>query len=63
MTSCFMHYDIIYYPFLVNSQYLKLWGVDSPETRMSKLAIKIALIGQGTVRKQHKDNSTTYIHT
>ena len=30
MLSCFVHYDIIYYPFPVNSQYLKMWGVDSP---------------------------------
>ena len=30
MTSCFVYYDVIYYPFPVNSQYLKMWGVDSP---------------------------------
>ena len=30
MTSCFVHYDVIYYPFPVNSQYLKMLGVDSP---------------------------------
>ena len=31
MTSCFVHYDIIYHPFPINSQYLKTWGVDSPD--------------------------------
>ena len=30
MTSCVMHYDIIYDPSAINSQYLKTWGVDSP---------------------------------
>ena len=30
MTPCFLHYDVIYYPFPVNSQYLKMWGVDNP---------------------------------
>ena len=23
------HYDIIYHPFLIDSQYLKMWGVNS----------------------------------
>ena len=27
MTSCAVHYDVIYHPF---PQYLKTWGVDSP---------------------------------
>ena len=27
MTSCAMHYDIIYHPFPINSQYLKTWGL------------------------------------
>ena len=31
MTSGAVHYDIIYHPFPINSQYLKTWGVDSPE--------------------------------
>ena len=26
MTSYFVHYDVIWYPFPVNSQYLKMWG-------------------------------------
>ena len=30
-----MHYDVIYYPFPVNSQYLKMWGVDSPVLSIS----------------------------
>ena len=30
MTSCFVHYDAIYYLLPVNSKYLKMWGVDSP---------------------------------
>ena len=30
MTSYFVHYDVICYPFPVNSQYLKMWGIDSP---------------------------------
>ena len=30
MTSCFVHYDIIFYPFPVNSQYLKKSGINSP---------------------------------
>ena len=25
-----MHYDVIYHPFPINSQYLKTWGVGSP---------------------------------
>ena len=32
MTSCAMRYDVIYHPFPINSQYLKMSGVDSPET-------------------------------
>ena len=32
MTSCLVHYDVIYYPFPVNSHYLKMLGVDSPVT-------------------------------
>ena len=31
MTSCAMRYDVTYHPFPINSQYLKMWGVDSPE--------------------------------
>ena len=31
MTSCAVHYDVIYHPFPINSQYLKTCGVDSPE--------------------------------
>ena len=31
MTSCAMRYDVIYHPFPINSQYLKLWGVDIPD--------------------------------
>ena len=27
---CRGHYDIIYHPFPINSQYLKMWGVNSP---------------------------------
>ena len=30
MTSCALHYDVIYHPLPINSQYLKSWGVDSP---------------------------------
>ena len=32
MTSCAIRYDVIYYPFAINSRYLKMWGggVDSP---------------------------------
>ena len=29
MTLCVVHYDVIYDPFPINSQYLKTWGVDS----------------------------------
>ena len=29
-TSCTVHYDVIYHPFPINSQYLEMWGVDSP---------------------------------
>ena len=28
---CHVHYDVIYHPFPINSQYLKTWGVDSPD--------------------------------
>ena len=28
--SSAVHYDIIFHPFPINSQYLKMWGVDSP---------------------------------
>ena len=27
MTSCAMRYDVICHPFLINSQYLKMWGL------------------------------------
>ena len=30
MTSLVMRYDIIYHTFLINSQCLMMWGVDSP---------------------------------
>ena len=30
MTSFFVHYDVIYYSLPVISQYLKMWGADSP---------------------------------
>ena len=30
MTSCATRYIIIYHPFRINSQYLKMLGVDSP---------------------------------
>ena len=30
MTSCALHYDVIYHPLPINSQYLKMRGVDSP---------------------------------
>ena len=28
--NCFLHYDVIYHPFPINSQYSKMWEVDSP---------------------------------
>ena len=31
MTSFVMRYDVIYHFFLINSQCLMTWGVDSPE--------------------------------
>ena len=31
MMSYTVQYDIIYHPFPVNSQYLKTWGIDSPD--------------------------------
>ena len=31
MTSYAAHYDVIYHPLPTNSQYLKTWGVDSPD--------------------------------
>ena len=34
MRSCFVHYDVIYYPSSVNSQYLKMSGIDSPTTSL-----------------------------
>ena len=30
MTHCALCYDVIYHPFPINSQYLNMWGVDSP---------------------------------
>ena len=30
MMSCAMHYDVIYYPFPINSQYLNTLEVESP---------------------------------
>ena len=33
MTSGAVHYDVIYHPFPINSQYLKTWGVDSSANR------------------------------
>ena len=30
MTSCALHYDVIYHPSPINSHYLNTWGVDSP---------------------------------
>ena len=37
---CAVHYDIIYYPFPISSQYLKMRGVDShaiPSPEINKL--------------------------
>ena len=31
MTSFVVRYDVIYHSFPINSQYLMMWGVDSPE--------------------------------
>ena len=36
MTSCAIHYDVIYHPFPINFQYLKTCGVDSPEFVLGK---------------------------
>ena len=30
MTSCAVHYDVIYHPFPINCQYLNTWGCNSP---------------------------------
>ena len=30
MTSCALHYDVMYHPSPINSHYLNTWGVDSP---------------------------------
>ena len=32
-----VHYDVIYHPFPINSQYLKTWGVDSPDLVVYRL--------------------------
>ena len=45
MTSCALHYDVIYHPLPINSQYLKTWEVDSPvcHTQIQKPAYKVIL--------------------
>ena len=36
---CRLHYEIIYHPSRINSQYLKTWGVDSPVCAIFPLAL------------------------
>ena len=44
MTSCAVHYDIIYHPFPINSQYLKTCGVNSPHFVFEKWEIFTAIL-------------------
>ena len=39
--SCAMHYDVIYHPFPINSQYLEMWGVYSTATIPSALPLDL----------------------
>ena len=34
-----MRYDVIYYSFPINSQYLMTWGVDNPDFQTSKFVV------------------------
>ena len=44
MTSCAMRNGTIYHPFPINSQYLKMWGVDSPEFELVVSFLLVAKI-------------------
>ena len=44
MTSCDVHYDVIYRPFPISSQYLKTWGVDSPACIACIVCIELLLL-------------------
>ena len=39
MTSRPMQYDVIYHPFPISFQYLKVWGVDSPAIVSGKFGL------------------------
>ena len=41
MTSCALHYDIIYHPLPINSQYLKTCGVDRPGVVSCQLMVSL----------------------
>ena len=52
MTSCAIHYDVIYHPFAINSQYLKTWEGWQPcrsNRRGSKHKELAALIAERSV--------------
>ena len=45
LTSCALHYDVIYHPIPINTQYLKTWRVDTLvcRTQIQKPAYKVNL--------------------
>ena len=56
MTSFVVRYDVIYHSFPVNSQYLMMWGVDSPVERATiynkkKHQIQPSFIKRVTIHK------------
>ena len=52
-----MHYDVIYHPFLINSQYLEVWGVYSTATIPSALPLDLCskLYSSNIQRMLNKD--------
>ena len=43
MASFVERYDVIYHPFPINSQYLRTWGVDSPEIGIERAMACVAV--------------------
>lgn len=49
-----MRYDIIYHPYPVNSQYLKSWGVDSPDDGNLQVSQITAVMASDWVQERSK---------
>ena len=62
---CRVHYVVINHPFPINSQYLKTWGVDSPEIVSPNSIFGGPLLNRSTqreiLRKRPKNNNKAWL--